>query len=117
MYQIIIEKLATPIIVGIVVGVIMYIFQERAEKREKQREAKTDKRDKIRDDVERVNREINAATMELSYATAIAVERGKTNGELKRAKAAYDNAIKHQNELGLELIKEVDHDGKGKGDN
>ena len=44
--------------------------------------------------------------MELAYATAVAVECGKTNGELKRAKKAYNAAVQHQTELGQELIKE-----------
>ena len=64
------------------------------------------KKDELRDKIEQVDREVNTATMELAYATAVAVECGKTNGELKRAKKAYNAAVQHQTELGQELIKE-----------
>lgn len=105
MLQLILEKLATPIIVGIVVGIISWAFQRKAEKREHARDQETAEKDKLRDKIESVNREINSATMELAYATAVAVERGSTNGELKRAKAAYNRAVDHQNQLGKELLR------------
>ena len=105
MWQFIFEKMGTPVIVGVVVGVIMWLFQTRAEKREQTRDRMNSERDEIRDKIETVNREVNSATMELAYATAIAVEQGKTNGELKRAKAAYNKAVDHQNKLGKELLQ------------
>ena len=101
MWQAIIETVATPVLVG----VIMYCFQKAAEKREAKRDKETAEKDEIRDEIEKVNREVNNATMELSYATAVAVERGKTNGELKKAKEAYNEAVKHRDELGKKLIE------------
>ena len=77
---------------AIITGLFLYYWQ-RSQKRH----------DDLKDEVERVNREVNAATMELAYATAIAVERGKTNGELKKAKEAYDKATKDQRELIIKL--------------
>ena len=76
----------------IITGLFLFYWQ-RAQK----------KHDDIKEDVEKVNREVNSATMELAYATAIAVERGKTNGELKKAKEAYDKATKDQRELIIKL--------------
>ena len=84
-----IAAIATPIITGLVVWYI-----ERAR----------DKKAELKEEAETVNREVNNATMQLAYATAIAVEQHKTNGELKRAKAAYNKAVQHQNELGQKLI-------------
>lgn len=101
MWQKLIEIFASPILVG----VILYCFQSAAEKRESARDKEAAERDELRDEIEAVNREVNNATMELSYATAVAVERGKTNGELKKAKRAYDEAVKHQDELGKKLIE------------
>lgn len=76
----------------IITGLFLFYWQ-RAQK----------KHDDIKCEIDRVNREVNAATMELAYATAIAVERGKTNGELKKAKEAYDKATKDQRELVIKL--------------
>lgn len=77
---------------AIVTGLFLYYWQ-RAQR----------KHDDVKEDIEQVNREVNAATMELAYATAIAVERGKTNGELKEAKEAYNKATKDQRELMIKL--------------
>ena len=88
--QSIITTIATPIITALVVW-----FIERAR----------DKHDELKDEAEKVDREVNNATMQLAYATAIAVEQHKTNGELKRAKKAYNDAVTHQTELGRKLIE------------
>lgn len=85
------KLIATPILTALIVWLI-----ERAR----------DKHDELKDEIEQVDREVNSATMELAYATAVAVERGKTNGELKKAKDAYNNAVKHQKELGQKLINQ-----------
>ena len=77
---------------AIITGLFLYYWQ-RAQR----------KHDDVKEDIEQVNREVNAATMDLAYATAIAVERGKTNGELKKAKEAYDKATKDQRELAIKL--------------
>ena len=45
--------------------------------------------------------------MELAYATAVAVEKGKTNGELKRAKEAYKKATDAQNEFNRKLQEQL----------
>lgn len=87
----VITAIATPILTALIVWLI-----ERAR----------DKHDELKDEIEQVDREVNSATMELAYATAVAVERGKTNGELKKAKDAYNKAVKHQKELGQKLINQ-----------
>lgn len=85
------KLIATPILTALVVW-----FIERAR----------DKHDALKDEIEQVNREVNNATMELAYATSIAVSEHKCNGELHRAQKAYDNAVEHQKELGQKLINQ-----------
>ena len=85
---------------AIITGLFLYYWQRAQERRD----AKNAEVDELKEEVEAVNREVNNATMELSYATAIAVERGKTNGELKKAKDAYDEAVKHQKELSHKIM-------------
>ena len=85
----ILQAIVTPILTALAVWLI-----------ERHRVKKEDEREEI----ERVNREVNNATMELANATAIAVTERKTNGELKRAKEAYNKAVKARDELGQKLM-------------
>lgn len=66
-----------------------------------------DKRNEQKEEAEKINRRVNLATMELAYATAIAVEKGKTNGELKKAKEAYKEATDAQNEFNRKLQEQL----------
>lgn len=66
-----------------------------------------DKRDAQKEEAEKINRRVNLATMELAYATAIAVEKHKTNGELKKAKEAYKAATDAQNEFNRKLQEQL----------
>ena len=66
-----------------------------------------DKKDSLRDEAEQVNREVNSATMELTYATAVAVKRGKANGEVEAAIDAYNSAKKHQDEFNQKLQQQI----------
>lgn len=92
---------------AIITGLFLYYWQRAQIERDKKR----DKQDEVREEIDKVNREVNSATMELAYATAIAVTQGKTNGELKNAIKAYNEAVKSQNELGAKLMQkqEVQH--------
>lgn len=66
-----------------------------------------DKKNEQKEEAERINREVNLATMELAYATAVAVEKGRTNGELKKAKEAYKKATDAQNEFNRKLQEQL----------
>lgn len=85
----IITAVLTPIITALVVWAI---------------ERDRTKKDELREKAEKINSEINVATMELAYATAMAVKRGKANGEVETAVAAYKEAKKHREEF-LETLK------------
>lgn len=85
----------------IITGLFLYYWQ-RAQKRRDEKQAAGDKR---REEIEQVNREVNNATMELTYATSLAVSEHKCNGELHRAQEAYNTAVQHRNELGQKLMQ------------
>lgn len=61
------------------------------------------KKDDLRDEAGAVDREINSATMELAYATAMAVKRGKPNGEVEKAIDAYNTAKRKQEAFNQKL--------------
>ena len=86
----ILQAIVTPILTALAVWLI-----------ERHRVKKEDEREEI----EQVNREVNNATMELTYATSLAVSEHKCNGELHRAQEAYSTAVQHRNELGQKLMQ------------
>lgn len=86
----ILQAIVTPILTALAVWLI-----------ERHRIKKEDEREEI----EQVNREVNNATMELTYATSLAVSEHKCNGELHRAQEAYNAAVQHRNELGQKLMR------------
>lgn len=65
------------------------------------------KKDDLRDEAEEVNREINNATMELAYATAMAVKRGKPNGEVEGAIKAYNEAKEKRDAFNQKLQNKI----------
>lgn len=73
----ILTAIITPIITGLVVW---FIERSKAEK------------DELREEAEAVDSEVNFATMQLAYATAMAVKRNKANGEVEEAIQAYEAA-------------------------
>ena len=81
---------------AIVTGLVLFYWQR-----------KQTARDGIHDEIDRVNREVANATMELAYATACAVKRGKANGEVERAVKVYEEAKKHQAELGQKMMQRM----------
>ncbi len=73
----ILTAIATPIFTGLVVWFI---------------ERNKIKNDEQKEEAEEINADINYATMQLSYATAMAVKRGKANGEVEDAINEYNKA-------------------------
>ena len=71
------------------VGVVMYYWERRQRKFEKEMAEK----EKTRARGELVKLDLTCATAALTYATAMAVKRGSTNGELEMAIANYETAM------------------------
>lgn len=88
----IITAILTPIITGLVVWAI---------------ERHKVKKDELREEAEAINAEVNFATMQLAYATAMAVKRGKPNGEVEEAIEAYEQARKHREQFAVKLQKKL----------
>ena len=88
---------------SIITGLFLFYWQRAQKKRDSENEEK----ETLKDEAEDIDREINSATMELAYATSIAVEKHKTNGEMKAARKAYENAKKKQEAFNLKLQKKV----------
>lgn len=86
-----------------------YIDQkfERQKKDEEDRNNEAKLRSKLHHDFDIVNGDMAEAAMELSYATSVAVEKGTTNGEMKKARKLYDNARIERDELIKRLKEEV----------
>lgn len=84
--------LLTPILTGLIVW---FIERHRT------------KKDELKEQAEEIDAEVNVATMELAYATSIAVENGTTNGELKHAKAAYAEAKKKLETFNQKQINKI----------
>lgn len=74
-------EILTAIITPILTGLIVWAIERR----------KTQK-DELREEAEQVDSDVNYATMQLAYATAMAVKRGQANGEVEEAVQAYEAA-------------------------
>ena len=66
------------------------------EKEDKKRHKEADDRAELRKEADMVIFDMAEAGMEMSYATSVAVEKGKTNGEMKKARKMYDDAKKER---------------------
>lgn len=71
------QAIITPVLTGLIVW-----FIERHKTKE----------DELKEEAEEVNADVNFATMQLAYATAMAVKRGKANGEVEEAIEEYNKA-------------------------
>lgn len=73
---------------SIVTGVIAY----RINKKGDQRHEEAEKRHDERVEAEKLQMEVQLATADLSYASAMALKRGKANGEVEAGIASYEKA-------------------------
>lgn len=71
------------------VGVVMYYWERRQRKFEREMVEKEENRARG----ELVKLDLTCATAALTYATAMAVKRGSTNGELETAISNYETAM------------------------
>ncbi len=74
---------------SLVVGIIMF----RYERRQKKRDVKNDQREQDRIKSERVRIDLLVAAADLSYACAMALKRGKANGEVEVGVTSYNVAM------------------------
>ena len=80
----------TPAIPSIIAAVIVYRVNKKADSRYNEAQKQHEERVKA----ERLSMEMQLATADLSYATAMAIKRGKANGEFEAGIASYEKAKK-----------------------
>lgn len=80
----------TPAIPSIIAAVIVYRVNKKADSRYNEAQKQHEERVKA----ERLSMEMQLATADLSYATAMAIKRGKANGEVEAGIASYEKAKK-----------------------
>ena len=80
---------------------------EHQEKEDRKRHNEAEKRASYRRESDKINGDMSEASMELAYATSIAVERGKTNGEMKKARKMYEDAKNEREAFLKEIEKEI----------
>lgn len=79
-----------PALPSIVAAVIAYRINKKGDERHAEAEKRHDERVKA----ERLSMEMQLATADLSYASAMALKRGKANGEVEAGIASYEKAKK-----------------------
>ena len=80
----------TPAIPSIIAAVIVYRVNKKADSRYNEAQKQHEERVKA----ERLSMEMQLATADLSFATAMAIKRGKANGEVEAGIASYEKAKK-----------------------
>ncbi len=85
----IVLKALWAVLPGIVVGIVMAVWN----KRQKVRDKKTEEKDKERVKSELLRISLLLASAQLSYAVAMAVKRGRPNGEIEIGVAQYEKSM------------------------
>ncbi len=96
---------------GIVVGVFMAVFNRRQRNRDDERERRMAEREERRERQEQDRQKSELlrismlmATAKLSYAVAMAVKRGKPNGEIEEGIDAYNESLEKFREFEREKL-------------
>ncbi len=74
----------------ITVSMVIFLLQRKRDKKETDRE----NRAKMREEEARLAMKLSMATGKLSFGCAVALERGKANGEIKEAKSDWEKVKK-----------------------
>lgn len=85
---------------GIVVGIVMAVWN----KRQKVRDEKAEEKDRERVKSELLRISLLLASAQLSYAVAMAVKRGKPNGEIEVGVAQYEKSMEEFRQFEMEQI-------------
>lgn len=85
---------------GIVVGIVMAVWN----KRQKVRDEKAEEKDRERVKSELLRISLLLASAQLSYAVAMAVKRGRPNGEIEVGVAQYEKSMEEFRQFEREQI-------------
>lgn len=95
-----ISEFISDVLPSLFVGVVMYFWERRQRRFEKEMTEKEENRSRS----ELVKLDLTCATATLTYATAMAVKRGSTNGEMETAIANYEKAMENFRQYEREQI-------------
>lgn len=97
----------------LVLAVSIYICKKYVDKKfsdqakaDLERHNEAEKRANYRRESDKINSDMFEASMEMAYATSIAVEKGKTNGEMKKARKLYEDAKDERSKFLKKIEKE-----------
>lgn len=80
--------LLVPVIPSVIAAVIAYRINKKADKRYEEAQKQHEERVKA----EKLSMEMQLATADLAYASAMALKRGKANGEVEKGVESYEKA-------------------------
>ena len=98
------------IVEGVLIGIMVYLFQRSLRKRDQRAEKKEKEEQKRRQEQcekEELMLNLLISTAKLSYANAIALRDGKTNGETKEAIDKYDKTLEEFREFERKQISKI----------
>ena len=84
------ETVISAIAPSLIVGIVLFYW----ERRQKKHDNRTNERDKLQIEADMRRLDLEVATAQLSYAVAMAVKRGRPNGEIEEALESYNSAMK-----------------------
>lgn len=99
MEEIVLRALWT-VLPGIVVGIVMAVWNKRQKERDERADEK--ERERVRSELLRIS--LLVATAQLSYAVAMAVKRGRPNGEIEVGVAQYEKSMEEFRQFECEQI-------------
>lgn len=88
---------------SVIAGITLFYLQRTQRKNDKKDEARA----KTRQKEIKLMLDLQMATAKLSYATAMAMKRGKANGEVEEGIEAYNLALEDFQEFERELISKI----------
>ena len=91
------------IIPSFTVGIMLAIYNNQ----QKKREAKREEAERIRQKSEKIKLDLLLATAKLSYAVAMAIKRGKPNGEVEEGIKVYEEALENLKEFEREQLSKI----------
>lgn len=90
------------IVQTVLAGIVLFVFERRQKTKDKAEEIRESERARLGS----LELSLIIATAQLSYATTMALKRGKTNGEVEVAEKSYEKAMNEFREFEREqLIK------------
>lgn len=97
------QELLISMLPSALVGIFLAVFNSHQKKREERAEEK----EKLREEADACRLSLMLATAKLSYAVAIALKRGKPNGEIEEGVEQYEKAKERFKEFERKLMTKV----------